>query len=156
MGNRSKPFFFIATLIVVLMFLVGFRSGQQVEKRNKEIDFIISLTPPATATPTVTPTMPPLTFKTYLHKGCGSQFLIPNTLTKTEETSNSARFEEYDEVKLALSCAKANPFTKALQEHKEATGVARLSPSTGRRTYFYVANELLELIEASSKFVNAP
>ncbi len=153
MANRTKPFLFIATLVVVLMFIVGFRSGQQVEKRNKEIDFIISLTPAPSATPTITPTPKTLGYKTYVHKQCGVQLVLPTSLQKTKETSNSAKFEELEEVRLALSCDKKDPFTKALNENKTATGVGRLNPITGRRTYFFVSKDLLPLLTNTLKFV---
>lgn len=152
MNKLSKPFLFIAFLVAVLMFIMGFRSGQNVEKRNKEIDFIISLTPAPTKTPTATPSPRPVAFKTYIHKECAVQIVIPALFKKTGETSNSAKFEEEGEVVMALSCARTDPFTKALKADKTATGVARLNPAIGRRTYFYLKKDLLPLVTNSLKF----
>ena len=135
------------------MFLVGFRSGQHVEKQNKEFYHMLSLTPAPTNTLTPTPTPKPSAFKTYRHTQCRVEFVIPADFEKTKETTNSARFEENEEVKVALSCDRTDPFTKALKDNKTATGVARLNPSTGRRTFFFINKAYFPLITNTIKFV---
>ena len=137
------------------MFLVGFRSGQQVEKQNKEFDHMLSLTPEPTKTHTPTPSPKPAAFKTYRHTQCRVEFVIPTLFEKSKETTNSARFEENGEVKVALSCDRTDPFTKALKENKTATGVARLNPSSGRRTFFYLDRAIAPLINSSLKFTTS-
>lgn len=47
----NKPTFFILFLILMLTFILGFRYGQYVEKNNKVIDYILSITPYPTYTP---------------------------------------------------------------------------------------------------------
>ncbi len=47
--------FLIMFLLLILFFIIGFRAGQQVEKTNKKIDFLLSITP--TKKPFPTPTL---------------------------------------------------------------------------------------------------
>lgn len=47
----NKPTFFILFLILILTFILGFRYGQYVEKSNKKIDYILSITSSPTYTP---------------------------------------------------------------------------------------------------------
>lgn len=54
---KKTPYIFLVVLIVILVFLIGFRSGQKVEKTNKTIDYMISIAPtiyPPTNTPSPT------------------------------------------------------------------------------------------------------
>lgn len=48
---KKTPYIFLFILFIILVFLVGFRLGQKTEKINKNIDFIISITPYPTYTP---------------------------------------------------------------------------------------------------------
>ncbi len=45
----------IVFLLIIVFFILGFRLGQQVEKTNKKIDFLLSITP--TKKPSPTPTL---------------------------------------------------------------------------------------------------
>lgn len=42
----------IVFLLIILIFILGFRAGQKVEKTNKKIDFLLSITPTNKPTPT--------------------------------------------------------------------------------------------------------
>ncbi|OQY66272.1 hypothetical protein B6D29_02870 [Microgenomates bacterium UTCPR1] len=53
---KKAQIIFLLTLLSILIFIVGFRSGQKVEKTNKIIDFITSITPYPTYTPYPSPT----------------------------------------------------------------------------------------------------
>jgi len=52
---KKIPYIFLSFLFLILVFLIGFRSGQKVEKTNKVIDYILSITPYPTYTPYPTP-----------------------------------------------------------------------------------------------------
>lgn len=54
---KHQTYLFLILLLLIFFFLVGFRSGQYVEKQNKINAFIFSLTPMITKTPTQTPTI---------------------------------------------------------------------------------------------------
>ncbi|MCX6730678.1 MAG: hypothetical protein NTZ55_02420 [Candidatus Roizmanbacteria bacterium] len=112
MSRKAVPYMFLALLLAVLLFILGVRYGQSVEKVNKTISYLVSLPP----SPTVAPTLPPLGFSTYTHSDCGVSFLIPNLIEKTKEGSNSALFStQKKQLALAVSCEK-KPF---IQEKNE-------------------------------------
>ncbi|MFA5770185.1 MAG: hypothetical protein WC894_01660 [Patescibacteria group bacterium] len=48
---KLKPFLFLFFLITILVFILGVRYGQRVEKNNKVVDYILSITPFPTYTP---------------------------------------------------------------------------------------------------------
>ncbi|MEK7097092.1 MAG: hypothetical protein AAB705_04020 [Patescibacteria group bacterium] len=48
---KLKPYLFLFFLIVILIFILGVRYGQRVEKNNKVVDYILSITPYPTYTP---------------------------------------------------------------------------------------------------------
>lgn len=149
--QKRAPFVVLSILTIVLIFIVGVRYGQHVEKTNKETAYILSLTPQPQS-PTPKPTETQIAFKTYTHKQCAVQFLYPHTLTKVKETTNSAQFKQIDSVKLAFSCDKKSPFASALKEDKTATEIAKFNTLTGERVYFFTSKELSPLLENSLKF----
>lgn len=103
MSKKVLPYFFLAFLFAILLFILGVRYGQRVEQVNKTISYLVSLPP----SPTVAPTILPLAFSDYTHKGCAISFLLPNDLEKTTESSNSAVFStKSKKLGIALSCEK--------------------------------------------------
>ena len=103
MSKRTVPYLFLALLGAVLLFIVGVRYGQRVERVNKTIAYLISIPP----SPTALPTSGPLQFDEYKHKGCALSFLVPNTVSKTQESSTSAIFADKSHIlSIALSCEK--------------------------------------------------
>lgn len=115
MRGKAGPYILIAMLLVILMFILGVRYGQRVEKTNKMIDYLISLPPSAT----LQPTQIPLNFKEYSHKGCGIKFLYPSSLEKTEESSLSAKLSSISS--LTFDCSNGNKIADLLQNEKMAT-----------------------------------
>ena len=53
---KIKPYLFLFSLVVILTFILGVRYGQKVEKNNKVVDYLLSITPFPTYTPY--PTIP--------------------------------------------------------------------------------------------------
>lgn len=51
---KIKPYLFLFFLIVILVFILGVRYGQRVEKNNKVVDYVLSITPYPTYTPSPT------------------------------------------------------------------------------------------------------
>ena len=146
---KSKaPLLLLFALTLALIFIVGVRYGQHVEKTNKQNAYIVSLTPqPQPTAETIR-----LTFKTFKHKPCSIQFTYPDSLTKKTESTTSARFVQNEVLKLGMSCDKVNPFIELTKEDKTATSVAKFNTLTGKQIYFFVSKDLLPLIESSLKF----
>lgn len=72
MSRKIIPYLFITFLLIVLVFILGVRYGQRVEKTNKTITYLISLTP--SPQPTAGPLVSPEFIK-QVNKECGVQFL---------------------------------------------------------------------------------
>lgn len=112
MSKKTLPYVFLAFLFAVLLFILGVRYGQRIEQVNKTIDYIVKMPP----SPTVYPTVKPVAFSEYSHKGCSLSFLVPNTLEKIKESSNSAVFAGMDKkLEIAFSCEKI-PFIQSKSE----------------------------------------
>lgn len=94
------PYLFLAGLLLFLMFGIGLRYGERVERTNKTIQYLISLPP----SPSPAPTYPPFELKTFNHKGCGISFSYPNTFAIENETTHSAVLKEKNTVHLSLTC----------------------------------------------------
>lgn len=95
---KKGPYILILILIIFLIFILGVRYGQKVERTNKIINYLISIPP----SPTGEPTQIPLSFKTYVNKICGVKFLYPSNFKIGEESSESAKFQN----ELFFDCAK--------------------------------------------------
>lgn len=160
MSKKPLPYFFLAFLLAILLFIVGVRYGQQVEKVNKTITYLISLPP----SPTGSPTIPPLGFSTYTHTGCQVSFLIPNLIEKTKESSASAVFSSKDKkLAIALSCEKKelikedkelsvnlNKTIRAYEvQTKDTTSYRIVHPLTRKVVTITVAKSYLSLLEKS-------
>lgn len=48
---KKASYVFIFFLVLILIFILGVRYGQTVEKNNKVVDYILSITPYPTYTP---------------------------------------------------------------------------------------------------------
>jgi len=117
MNKKIFPYLFLILLALALLFILGVRYGQKVEKTNKTVDLFLSLPP----TQTPKPTQPPLTFQTYKNSVCGMQFLYPTTLTKEKETSTSASFYENKKSILEISCERDEKIISLLEDKNIAT-----------------------------------
>ena len=87
---KQKPLIFLFILILVLTFILGFRSGQSVEKTNKVINYVLSITPTK-----IPPTPTPVSYKEYKSKKWGLKFTYPANL-EVKESSKTPEilFEE--------------------------------------------------------------
>ena len=112
--NKLGPYIFIAVLLLVLFFILGVRYGQKVEKTNKTIDYLISLTPAKNPTPA------PIGFKPYSNKICGLSFLYPNTISLDKNATDTAEFFQDNKLKIKIDCTKKN-ISPPVAETKIAT-----------------------------------
>lgn len=99
MGKKSGPYILFAVLVLILIFILGVRYGQNVEKTNKKISFIVSIAPTKPV-----PTEKPLNFTTHTSKGCALEFLYPSVLSVLRESTTSAEFGKDKKIYLKYSC----------------------------------------------------
>jgi len=81
----KKPIILILLLIIVLVFILGVRYGQRVEKNNKVVDFVLSIAPTRSPTPTPLPK-----YKEYESKKWGLRFTYPENLEVKEDATSPA------------------------------------------------------------------
>lgn len=86
---KIKSYLFLFFLICILIFILGVRYGQNVEKNNKVINYLLSITP--TSLP---PTPIPVKYKDYKSKKWGLKFTYPAGLEiKEDATAPAILFE---------------------------------------------------------------
>lgn len=145
MKNKA-PLALLFSLTAILVFIVGVRYGQHVESTNKQNAYNFSLTPAGQsplggAQPQPTTQTKQIKYGVFTHKQCKVSFVIPDTLTKTKESSVSAAFEDSAEQVLSFTC------------DKNGSGSAKLNPYTGKSVFFTVEKSLQALIENSLTFL---
>jgi len=169
MALKKSSLIFLLILFVTLVFIIGVRYGQRVEKTNKIINYLISLPP----SPTLQPTQIPLEFKTYTNKDCGISFLYPQNL-KLKSASEEAIFKEDNQTKIEVSCSKKNKIAAILEDEKSATGevtfkakktpvkivnkgqtyaIKFLNPKNTKIVFVSIAKSLYPLFEKSLEFL---
>jgi len=150
MPKKIGPYILLFALMLVLIFIIGVRYGQNVEKTNKTINaYLLSITPKPS------PTTIPLQFKTYHSKTCGISFLYPDSLTKEKETSLSARFDEDKNPVLEFECEKNNYLTPTAATADSQTAIlTKINTKNGKRIIFTISRSLQPLIEKSLEFSN--
>lgn len=176
MKQKIGPYIFIVILLLILVFIVGIRYGQKVEKTNKIINYLISIPP----TQTPAPTQKPLEFKSYIYKYCGIKFLYPSTLEEWANSSTGARLNFIDikpdktfsnnfaisfdcspdnimfeeEMKTATEEIKfQNKNVKILKENNPLRINFQLTNKyNGKKVSFFVVESLYPLLEKSLEF----
>ncbi len=163
---KKAPYILLLALFVILIFIVGVRYGQRVERANKSIDYVLSLTP--TLSPT-TPTPQVVTYDTYSHQGCRVSFLYSSVLQLERQTATAALFTMSGSPALTLQCLASPPVTsakkgetvpitfqgKSIAAEKRKVGASNLlvftltHPTTGRSLEFAVAPSQYPLLEKS-------
>lgn len=165
---KKAPYVLLFVLVVILIFIVGVRYGQRVEKANKTIDYIVSLTPKA---PPLTPTPQVITYDTYAHQGCRVSFLYPSTLEVERQTATAALLTVSGSPAITVQCLTAPSPTstkkqtvplifqgKSIVAEKRKVGDVTLvafnltHPATGRTLEFAVEESLYPLLERSLTF----
>lgn len=179
MGQKLGPIILIVALILILIFIVGVKYGQRVEKVNKTISYLISIAPTKPV-----PTTAPIEFKEYINDSCGFKFLYPAQLEVQKIGSSSGYLAEAKQGEgsaiMNFACPDSKNFNRlAVQFHisdhvatKEATfqnqkitlllvgkedaGTYYLSlihPFTKREILFIVKAKFYPLLEKSLTFI---
>lgn len=113
---KRSSLWFLFALVVILVFVVGVRYGQNVAETNKTISYLLSVTPTKAV-------VNQLEFKAYNHPGCGLGFLYPNQLTvpKEKESSTGATFYDGKETTIEIDCAKDSKLALIVENKNVAT-----------------------------------
>ncbi|MBI4225937.1 hypothetical protein HY612_02385 [Candidatus Roizmanbacteria bacterium] len=176
MRLKKKSLIFLLILFIILIFIIGVRYGQRVEKTNKIVDYLISLPP----TQTPQPTQKPLEFKTYTNKLCAIEFTYPSNFAKLEESSKSARFSDGIQP-LTFDCNEDNKIKRIFENPQNATAEAKfknksilikikpeirlivglkpiwvfklVNPLNKKNIYFEISQPLYPLLEKSLEFL---
>ena len=81
---KIKSYVFLFVITLILIFILGVRYGQNVEKNNKVVNYLLSITPtPKPPTPT------PVKYKGYKSKKWGLKFTYPADLEVKESSKAS-------------------------------------------------------------------
>jgi len=145
---KAKPYVFLLVLVALLIFILGVRYGQKVEKTNKTINYLISLPPTQPPEPTSKKEM-----LTYTHKHCGISFIYPSWLEIEKETSTSALFTEKKNRQLFLSCSKIPVPTGDIPIEKNVTFFQIKNIHNNQLITFATNINLYHLIEKTLEFI---
>jgi hypothetical protein len=88
---KTKPYLFLFFLIIILIFILGVRYGQNIEKNNKVVNYLLSITP----TP-IPPTPTPVKYTDYKSKKWGLKFIYPVGLEVKEDATAPAILFRYE------------------------------------------------------------
>lgn len=127
MNQKIGPFVLLGSLFIVLVFILGVRYGKHVEKTDKVIAYVLSITPTKTPEPTK-----PASYLTFLNKGCGVQFLYPEILKVDKNGTAEASLKEGSAEAVQLSCEKNNEIQKIVfsSDSKIATEEVKFKAAT--------------------------
>ncbi len=112
---KKGPLFLLASLTIVLVFIVGVRYGQHVADTNKQINYLLTVTP-AKAMP-----KPSIEYKSFTHAGCNFSFLYPSNLEVSKQTTQSAVLSEAKEMAVELHCDTNNKLKLIVDDKTIAT-----------------------------------
>lgn len=79
---KRYPYLLMFVLLIILSFILGFRSGQNVEQKNKVVDYLLSITP--------TPRPSPIKYSEYKSKRWNLKLTYPSGLDITESATAPA------------------------------------------------------------------
>lgn len=161
--RKTTPYFFLGFLLLILLFIVGVRYGQHVEKTNKLTSYLVSIAPSATPAPSTVP----LAFKTYKHTPCGVQFLLPSSFTTVKEGTEGAMLQDAGTIKVSFECQKKPSVTQpttsqTISFQKKMIPVSEMNsfyvftlrnPYNNLPVVFSVEKALFPLLEKSFEFV---
>jgi len=85
MLRKPGPYILLITLSLILIFILGVRYGQSVEKNNEKVDFYLSL-PPTKAPPTPTA----MIYQESKSKKSNIKYTFPANLEMKESTNSAS------------------------------------------------------------------
>ncbi len=178
---KKGSYLFLSVLILVLIFIIGMRYGQRIERTNKMVDSLLRITPQQITT-TPIPFIDLISFTTYIHKGCGVKMLYPKKLSVLAESTQEAKLGIHkDTPTIVLSCNKSrNTLDSVLNSDKtiissrsaqlaavkaifykhKATDTTQINilvrhPQTGKYILLTVDERLIPLIQETLEFTSS-
>ena len=164
--NKKGPYFLIGSLVLVIFFIAGLQYGKQVEKANKTITALLSVSPTRPDEPIK------ISYDRFKHKECGVSFVYPSLISLLKQSSTSAVLENKQaQESINLDCG-LTVSSENIPSH-QATGSAKIAstdvitnivdknmiefsiihPKTRKKLHFVVNKELLPLLEETLAFL---
>ncbi len=131
---KTKSYLFLTILAIILVFILGVRYGQKVEKSNLSIS---------------------LGTKEFVHSGCAVSFIYPAWWQIEKQSSQSADFFYDHKMVMSLNCNKAE--TPAKSEIDGFTPIQTKNKKTGTVTTINLNDSQKnwrQLIEKTLKFIS--
>jgi len=85
MFHKPGPYILLISLSLILIFILGIRYGQSIEKTNKKVDFMLSIVPTQ-----IPPTPTPISYQEYKSKKSGIKYTFPTDLEMLESTNSAS------------------------------------------------------------------
>ena len=164
--GKKGPFILISLLVIAMIFILGMQYGKQVEKTDKVIEYILSITPSQTPMPT---DADPIIYKTYLQKDCAVSFVYPSNLLITKEASEESILQSKNKKEvIKLICSENAPDSPtissreakldrepavAYEDNKEHRIEYRVRSPKGSIIVITVSDQLAPLFENSFSFI---
>lgn len=109
MNKKKAPYIFLLVLFIILVFVVGIRYGQRVERANRTIDYLKKYLPTQEPTPEVD-------FVSITHEECGILFLAPKNL-KVIKTKTGLTANESEKTVISIQCLARSATGKKPEEN---------------------------------------
>ncbi len=109
MDKKKAPYIFLLVLFIILVFVVGIRYGQRVERTNRAIDYLKKYLP--TQAPT-----PEAEFTTITHDECGVLFLAPKSLI-IKKSKDGLTADENGKTVISIQCLARDKDGKKPEEN---------------------------------------
>ena len=163
--NKKGPYILIGSLFLIVFFIAGLQYGKQVEKANKVITAVLSISPTITEKPLK------ITYIRFEHSQCGVSLVYPSVISVIKQSSTSALLENKQaEEKINLSCEPIITNVDNINGATESANIAGRNiiinlvdkkmikftlthPKTGKKILFELNKELLPLIEETLVFL---
>lgn len=85
--GKKGPYILLATLIIVVVFLLGLQYGKHIQEIDQSFEYVLSLTPTQQPSPSTTPIS---SYAVFSNSGCAISFLYPDSLHAVKESSTEA------------------------------------------------------------------
>ncbi len=163
--KKKGPYILIGGLFLIVTFIAGLQYGKQVEKANKIITAVLSISPTSPQKPLE------ISYIRFEHAQCGVSFVYPSLISVIKQSSSSALLENKQaEEKIELNCdpvvTNVNNINMATESAKIAGKEVTINildkkmidftltnSKTGKRIHFVASYNLLPLFEETLTFL---
>lgn len=115
---KKQTYLFLFFLGLIAFFMVGFRYGQHTNQIDKNLLEILKISP--TTAPSATPSLE--NYVTFDNPGCHLQFLIPESVQTSKDSSTSGELRYLSgEKALSFQCGQVNTLNTLIDTKHTAT-----------------------------------